>query len=178
MRFRLRRSLVIGATASLALALTAPTPAFAKDQSQRTQIESAPAWTAQSHRVGTIPGAQQLEMSATLGLRDAAGAEALATSVSDPSSVQYGQYVTAAAWRSPVVRRRTLPDSVSLLPSTRVLCRWRGSSPGPPATRWWAPRRRDTKTAPGRSPTAARRCAPTRGGGFSPAPSTGSPGCA
>ncbi len=100
MRFRLRRSLVIGATACLALALTAPTPAFAKDQSQRTQIESAPAWTAQSHRVGTIPGAQQLEMSATLGLRDAAGAEALATSVSDPSSVQYGQYVTAAAWRS------------------------------------------------------------------------------
>ena len=46
MRFRLRRSLVIGATASLALALTAPTPAFAKDQSQRTQIENVPAWTA------------------------------------------------------------------------------------------------------------------------------------
>jgi subtilase family serine protease len=100
MTFRLRRSLVIGATASLALALTAPEPAFAKTQPLRTRIENAPAWTAQSHRVGTVPVAQQLQMSATLGLRDAAGAEALATAVSDPSSAQYAQYVTAATWRS------------------------------------------------------------------------------
>jgi len=100
MRSRLRHGLVIGATASLALALTAPTTAFAAGQPQRSRIENAPAWIAQVHRVGTIPAAQQLQMSATLGLRDAAGAEALATSVSAPSSVQYGKYVTAAAWRS------------------------------------------------------------------------------
>jgi subtilase family serine protease len=100
MTSRPRHGLVIGATASLALALTAPTTAFAAGQPQRTRIENAPAWTAKVHRVGTVPAAQPLQMSATLGLRDAAGAEALATSVSDPSSVQYGKYVTAAAWRS------------------------------------------------------------------------------
>ena len=100
MTSRLRHGLVLGATASLALALTAPATAFAAGQPQRTRIENAPAWTAQVHRVGTVPAAQRLQMSATLDLRDAAGAEALATSVSDPSSVQYGKYVTAAAWRS------------------------------------------------------------------------------
>jgi subtilase family serine protease len=99
MTSRLRRSLVIGATASLALALTT-TPAFAANQPARTRIENAPAWTAQAPRVGTIPAAQQLQLTATLGLRDVAGAEALATSVSDPSSGQYGRYVTATAWRS------------------------------------------------------------------------------
>ena len=39
-------------------------------------------------------------MSAVLGLRDASGAEALASAVSDPSSAQYGRYVSAPAWRA------------------------------------------------------------------------------
>ena len=94
------RGVVIGATASVALALTTPTSAFATNQPARTSIENAPAWTAQAPRVGAIPAARQLHMTAALGLRDTAGAEALATAVSDPSSPQYGRYVTAAAWRS------------------------------------------------------------------------------
>ena len=74
--------------------------AFAKDSPSRTHIENAPAWTAQAPRVGAIPAAQKQQLTAVLGLRDAAAAEALATAVSDPSSAQYGHYVTAAAWRS------------------------------------------------------------------------------
>lgn len=100
MTSRLHRGLVISATASLALALTTPAVALAAGQPTRTRIENAPAWTAQAHRLGAVPAAQRLQMTATLRLRDAVGAEALATSVSDPSSVQYGRYVTAASWRS------------------------------------------------------------------------------
>src|SRR5450631_2556130 len=100
MRSRFLRGVVIGATASMALALTTPTFASATVKPLRTNIENAPGWTSQAHRVGRIPATRQLQMTAVLGLRDAAGAEALAAAVSDPSSAQYGQYVTAAAWRS------------------------------------------------------------------------------
>ena len=100
MKSRFLRGVVIGATASMALALTTPTFAFATVRPPRTNIENAPGWTSQAHRVGRIPATRQLQMTAVLGLRDAAGAEALAAEVSDPSSAQYGQYVTAAAWRS------------------------------------------------------------------------------
>jgi subtilase family serine protease len=84
----------------MALVLTAPTSAFAANTPSRTRIENAPAWTARAPRVGAIPAAQKQHLTAVLGLRDAAGAEALATDVSDPSRGQYGHYVTAAAWRS------------------------------------------------------------------------------
>ncbi len=116
MTFRLRRSLVIGATASLALALTTPTLALAAGQPLRTRIENAPAWTAQAHRIGAVPAARQLQMTATLGLRDAARAEALAMSVSDPSSRQYGRYVTAETWRS-----RFAPTDVAVVQVTSWL---------------------------------------------------------
>ena len=100
MNSRFLRGVVIGATASVALTLTTPVVAFATAKPSRTRIENAPAWTARAARVGAIPAAQQLHLTAALGLRDAAGAEALATAVSDPSSPQYGRYLTAAAWRS------------------------------------------------------------------------------
>jgi subtilase family serine protease len=100
MTSRIRRGVVISATASVALALATPTLTFAADSSPRTRVENAPAWIAQAQRVGATPAAQQLQLSAALGLRDAAGAEALASAVSDPSSALYGRYLTAAAWRS------------------------------------------------------------------------------
>jgi len=100
MTSRFRRGALIGATASLALALTAPTPAFAAHQPSRTRLDSAPVWTARAPRVGAVPAAQRLHLTAVLGLRDAPGAEALATAVSDPSSDQYGRHLSAAAWRA------------------------------------------------------------------------------
>ena len=100
MNSRFLRGVAIGATASVALTLTTPIVAFATGRPSRTRIENAPAWTARAARVGAIPAAEQLHLTAALGLRDAAGAEALATAVSDPSSPQYGRYLTAAAWRS------------------------------------------------------------------------------
>ena len=35
-----------------------------------------------------------------LNLRDAAGAEALATAVSDPAGAQYRKYISSSEWRS------------------------------------------------------------------------------
>jgi subtilase family serine protease len=100
MNSRFLRGVVIGATASVALTLTTPVVAFGTGKPSRTRIENAPAWTARAARVGAIPAAQQLQLTAALALRDAAGAEALAAAVSDPSSPQHGRYLTAAAWRS------------------------------------------------------------------------------
>jgi len=125
MNFRFLRGVVIGATASVALALTSPTVAFATGKPSRTQIENAPAWTAAAPRVGAIPAAQPLQLTAVLGLRDAAGAEALATAVSDPSSAQYGRFVTAAAWRS-----RFAPTDVDVASVTTWL-KSQGFSIGP-----------------------------------------------
>ena len=100
MRSTFRRGVVIGAALSMALVLTTPTLALAKDSPQRTSVQSAPAWTAKAPRLGAIPVAQPQRLTAVLGLRNAVAAEALATAVSDPSSAQYGRFVTAAAWRS------------------------------------------------------------------------------
>jgi subtilase family serine protease len=50
--------------------------------------------------VADTPAAQRQHMTAVLALHDAAGAEALATAVSDPSSPQYGKHMKAAVWRS------------------------------------------------------------------------------
>jgi subtilase family serine protease len=100
MNSRFVRGVVIGATALVALTLTTPIVAFGTGKPSRTRIENAPAWTARAARVGAIPAAQRLQLTAALALRDGAGAEALAAAVSDPSSPQYGRYLTAAAWRS------------------------------------------------------------------------------
>jgi subtilase family serine protease len=77
------------------------TPASAAPvKSPRTVVNSAPSWTAGASKVAETPAAVGQQMSVVLKLRDAAGAEALAAAVSDPTSDQYGKYVSAAAWRA------------------------------------------------------------------------------
>ena len=52
MRSTFRRGVVIGAALSMALVLTTPTLALAKDSLQRTRVQSAPACTAKAPRIG------------------------------------------------------------------------------------------------------------------------------
>jgi subtilase family serine protease len=98
----IRRGAVLGTTAAMTLALAGLTPALAlaAGSSPRATLDSAPAWTAHAARVGQTPAARQQHLTAVLGLRDAAGAESLAASVSDPSGTAYGRFVSAAAWRA------------------------------------------------------------------------------
>ncbi|HET8598933.1 MAG TPA: S53 family peptidase [Segeticoccus sp.] len=96
---RLTRGLVIGTSVATALALSTPAMAMAKERPARTVVEHAPGWTAHATRTGAVAGNQSQEMVAVLALRNAAGAEALARAVSDPSSSQYRHFVTPASWR-------------------------------------------------------------------------------
>ena len=70
------------------------------DAHGRKVLQNAPTWTHAAPKVGAPAASNQLNMSVTLNLKDAAGAEALADAVSDPSSAQYGKYVSAAQWRA------------------------------------------------------------------------------
>jgi subtilase family serine protease len=98
----IRRGAVLGTTAAMTLALAGLTPALAQaaGSSPRATLDGAPAWTAHAARVGQTPAARSQHLTAVLGLRDAAGAESLAASVSDPASAAYGRFVPAAAWRA------------------------------------------------------------------------------
>lgn len=94
------RQVVLGTTAAVAVALAAPVTPSAADTPDRVVLQEAPGWTAQAAKVGAVPAGRQLQMTAVLGLRDAAGAESLAAAVSDPAGAQYGSYLTAEDWRS------------------------------------------------------------------------------
>jgi subtilase family serine protease len=100
MKSTVRTGAIIGTCTAVALALAVPTTAFAATTSPRTALDAAPAWTAHAARVGQTPAAQAQQMTAVLGMRDSAGAEALALAVSDPASAQYGKYVSASTWRA------------------------------------------------------------------------------
>ncbi|WP_217493973.1 protease pro-enzyme activation domain-containing protein [Humibacillus sp. DSM 29435] len=97
----------IGSIACLGLAVTSvgiatATTAGATSATSggRRVVNQAPTWTAHAKRTGAQSGATRLHMSVVLNLRDAAGAESFATTVSDPTSARYGKYLTAAQWRS------------------------------------------------------------------------------
>jgi subtilase family serine protease len=91
------RTAVSGA-AIAALGIAATLPASAATTQPRATLEAAPSWTA--HTAAASPSAtQRLRLSVTLKLRDQAGAEALAQSVSTPGSSSYRKFVSAASWR-------------------------------------------------------------------------------
>ncbi|MGZ4719239.1 S53 family peptidase [Oryzihumus sp.] len=108
MTFRIRRSGVLGAATCLALALAVPGPAQANGS--RHTVEDAPAWTSHAVAAGRTPATARHTFRAVLPLRDPAGADALATAVSDPASPEYGHYLTAAQWR---VRFAPAPSTVA-----------------------------------------------------------------
>jgi len=82
------------------LAIAAALPAFADPASPRTVLEDQPSWTSQAPVVGDVPAAEPQHLVAVLNLRDEAGAEALASAVSDPASPLYRRFISSADWRS------------------------------------------------------------------------------
>ncbi len=63
-------------------------------------MQAPPGWTAASAKVGKPAASDLLHLSVVLNLKDAAGAEAYATAVSEPGNAAFGRYLTAAQWRS------------------------------------------------------------------------------
>jgi subtilase family serine protease len=83
------------------LALTFASPGLAQaGGNSRHVLGHKPAWTSHAHHVGKVAGSTQQQLTFVLNLRDEGGAESLAAAVSDPSSAQYGQYLSAAQWRA------------------------------------------------------------------------------
>ncbi len=99
MRSSVRRAFLGSLLAPVLIAATVE-PAFADPSPPRSVVDSPPDWTAQAPVVGDVPADQTQHLSVALNLRDEAGAEALATAVSDPTSAQYRQFVSAADWRA------------------------------------------------------------------------------
>jgi subtilase family serine protease len=105
------RTTVCG-TAIAALGIAVALPASATTPQPRATLETAPSWTA--HTAAANPSAsQELSLTVTLKLRDQAGAEALAKSVSTPGSAAYRKFVSAASWRSRFAPTNSTVSTVS-----------------------------------------------------------------
>jgi subtilase family serine protease len=85
------------AVATLAVAAVAAAPASAA--SSKKLEGSTPPWAKSSNLKGAAPAGDPVNFRVYLGWRDAAGAEALARSVSDPHSASYRKYLTPAEFR-------------------------------------------------------------------------------
>src|SRR6266508_2303491 len=78
----------------------APVAVEAAPPSARATLNgSAPKWASAANYVGGVDTSAAVGFRVYLGWADAAGAEALARSVSDPASASYGKYVSAAQFR-------------------------------------------------------------------------------
>ena len=99
-----RRSLAILGATILAAGLTTMSGYTAHASgvaSDRTPIPgSSPAWTASAQAVGSPAPDQSISFGVVLQLRDAAAAEKLAGSVSDPNGVSYGKYLSPAQFNA------------------------------------------------------------------------------
>src|SRR4051794_4461127 len=85
------------ALAAVAAAAVAAAPAGAA--STRSLSGSTPSWAKSSNFKGATRDSDPVNFRVYLEWRDAAGAEALARSVSDPRSASYGKYLTPAQFR-------------------------------------------------------------------------------
>ena len=90
---------VFGSIACVGMTFAAAGLAEADGGGGRRVVTQAPSWTAHAQKTGAVAASNRLHLSMVLNLRDATGAAALADAVSDPSSSQFGHYLTAAQWR-------------------------------------------------------------------------------
>jgi subtilase family serine protease len=95
-RFHPARAVWLAAVAFVLLAAAGSAGAA----SQRAALAgSVPAWAKSANFKSTTAGTDQVGFRVYLGWRNAADAEALARSVSDPASAGYGKYLSAAQFR-------------------------------------------------------------------------------
>jgi subtilase family serine protease len=92
------RKLLIGiAVGLIGASLVASTASAATGR--RTLAGSIPTWANAANARGAVNSSAWVGFRVYLGLRDQAGAEAVARAVSDPRSSQYGHYLTPAQFR-------------------------------------------------------------------------------
>jgi subtilase family serine protease len=84
---------------ALVLNVLMVTAASAAPNPRSTLHGSAPAWASSSNYAGPADASSYVGFRVYLGWKDPAGVEALARSVSDPTSASYGQYLNAAKFR-------------------------------------------------------------------------------
>jgi len=94
-----RRSLVL--LAVFAVVATLPVATVSAAPGGRSALKgSAPAWANSKNYAGAADPASGVDFRVYLDWQNQAGAEAIARAVSDPKSAKYGQYLTAAQFRS------------------------------------------------------------------------------
>jgi len=95
----LLRAVLTGTAAALAVPLFASSAVAADTPGVTLLSGSKAAFTATTPAVADTPAATALSLTLDLRLRDAAGAEALAASVSDPASAQHGKFLSPAEYK-------------------------------------------------------------------------------
>ncbi len=98
-----RRRAALAATAAVGLAaasLASANTALAAGQSNRHVVSQAPAWTSHAGRSQALPSTKTVHAKVWLAPRDEAALKQLAAQVSDPSSPDYGHYLTADQYRA------------------------------------------------------------------------------
>lgn len=92
----IRRGGAVLTTIAMLLAVIAvkPNPAAAAGPGRREVPGSAPAWATPGRDIGSESGSRQVTVAVYLALHDAAGAADYVRQVSDPSSANYGHYLT------------------------------------------------------------------------------------
>ena len=90
------------AAAAVGAALAAAALAASAGAAPRTvaRAGSQPAWARAGSASVAVPAGAVLDVTVQLALRDAAGAEAYATAVSDPASSLHGRFLTPAQYRA------------------------------------------------------------------------------
>jgi subtilase family serine protease len=91
-----RRALLAG-VAVAAAALVAG-PAAASTQSRHLLAGSTPRWTSHARTIGTTPAGQRVAFGMLLRMRNQAAAARTLRAISDPTSAQYGRWLSNAAF--------------------------------------------------------------------------------
>jgi subtilase family serine protease len=95
-----RRMLALVGCAAAAVGLAVAVPAAADAAGTASLPNSHPTWATPGNKVAAIAADSRIGFSVYLKMRDQAGAEALATAVSDPNGSAYGHYLSPAQVRA------------------------------------------------------------------------------
>ena len=108
----MRRMLALVGCAAAAVGLAVAVPAAAGAAGMGSLPNSHPTWATPGNKVAATAADSRIGFSVYLKMRDQAGAEALATAVSDPNSSAYGHYLSPAQVRARFAATDTTVQSV------------------------------------------------------------------
>ena len=96
----MRRMLALLSCTAAAVGLSVAVPAAAGAAGTASLPNSHPRWATPGNKVAATAADSRIGFSVYLKMRDQAGAEAVATAVSDPNSSSYGHYLSPAQVRA------------------------------------------------------------------------------